>query len=142
MSERELLGRTAEIAADFLETLEERPIWPPASVEELRAALGGELPDGPVDPLDVIEALAAASEPGVVAIPSGRYFGFVIGGALPAALAADWLTSTWDQNSGLVDRRARPRRSRRRRPGTGSSSSSGCRRARRSPSSPAARWHT
>ncbi len=65
-------------------------------------ALGGELPDDPVDPLDVIEAFAAASEPGVVAIPSGRYFGFVIGGALPAALAADWLTSTWDQNSGLV----------------------------------------
>jgi glutamate/tyrosine decarboxylase-like PLP-dependent enzyme len=102
VSERELLGRTAEIAAGFLETLDERPIWPPASVEELRAALGGELPDAPTDPLEVIEAFAAASEPGVVGIPSGRYFGFVIGGALPAALAADWLTSTWDQNSGLV----------------------------------------
>jgi glutamate/tyrosine decarboxylase-like PLP-dependent enzyme len=102
VSERELLRRTAEIAATFLETLGERPIWPPASVAELRAALGGELPDGPVDPLEVIEEFAAASEPGVVAIPSGRYFGFVIGGALPAALAADWLTSTWDQNSGLV----------------------------------------
>jgi glutamate/tyrosine decarboxylase-like PLP-dependent enzyme len=102
VSERELLGRTAEIAADFLETLDERPIWPPATVEELRAALGGELPDGPTDPLDVIEAFTAASEPGVVAIPSGRYFGFVIGGALPAALAADWLTSVWDQNAGLV----------------------------------------
>ena len=43
-----------------------------------------------------------AAEPGVVGIPSGRYFGFVIGGALPAALAADWLTSSWDQNAGLV----------------------------------------
>ncbi len=102
MSERELLGRTAEIAATFLETLDERPVWPPASVEELRAALGGELQEAPREPLEVVEALAAASEPGVVAIPSGRYFGFVIGGALPAALAADWLTSAWDQNAGLV----------------------------------------
>jgi glutamate/tyrosine decarboxylase-like PLP-dependent enzyme len=102
VSERELLGRTAEIAAAFLETLDERPVFPAASVDELRATLGGELPDGGEDPLQVIEALAAASEPGVVAIPSGRYFGFVIGGALPAALAADWLTSVWDQNAGLV----------------------------------------
>jgi glutamate/tyrosine decarboxylase-like PLP-dependent enzyme len=102
VSERELLGRTAEIAAAFLETLDDRPVFPAASVEELRASLGGDLPEAPEDPLQVIEAFAAASEPGVVAIPSGRYFGFVIGGALPAALAADWLTSVWDQNSGLV----------------------------------------
>jgi glutamate/tyrosine decarboxylase-like PLP-dependent enzyme len=102
VSERELLRRTAEIAADFVETLDERSIWPPATVEELRATLGGPLPEGPSDPLAVIEALAAAAEPGVVGIPSGRYFGFVIGGALPAALAADWLTSVWDQNAGLV----------------------------------------
>jgi glutamate/tyrosine decarboxylase-like PLP-dependent enzyme len=100
--ERELLRRTAEIAADFIETLDERPIAPPATVEELRAALGGELPEEPGDTLDVLEALAEHAEPGVVGIPSGRYFGFVIGGALPAALAADWLTSTWDQNAGLV----------------------------------------
>ena len=100
--ERELLRRTAEIAADFLETLDERPIRPAASVDELRESLGGPLPETPLDPLDVIEAMSAAAEPGVFGIPSGRYFGFVIGGALPAALAADWLTSTWDQNAGLV----------------------------------------
>ena len=102
MSERELLRLTAEIASGFLDSLEDRPVWPPASVEELRQALGGPLPPDPVDSLTVIEELAATAEEGVVAIPSGRYFGFVIGGSLPAALAADWLTSTWDQNAGLV----------------------------------------
>ena len=100
--ERGLLLRTAEIAGDFLETLDARPIRPAASVDELREALGGPLPETSLDPLEVIEALSAAAEPGVVGIPSGRYFGFVIGGALPAALAADWLTSAWDQNAGLV----------------------------------------
>ena len=100
--ERELLRRTAEIAADFVESLDRRPVWPPASVEELRQSLGGPLPEGPSDPVRVIEALSEAADPGVVGIPSGRYFGFVIGGALPAALAADWLTTAWDQNAGLV----------------------------------------
>jgi glutamate/tyrosine decarboxylase-like PLP-dependent enzyme len=102
VSERELLRRTAEIAADFVESLDRRPVWPSATVEELRTALGGPLPKHPVDPLDVIEELAREGERGVVAIPSGRYFGFVIGGSVPAALASDWLTSTWDQNAGLV----------------------------------------
>ncbi|MEX0850417.1 MAG: pyridoxal-dependent decarboxylase [Gaiellaceae bacterium] len=102
MSERELLRRTAEIAGDFVESLDRRPVWPGATVEELRATLGGPLPDHPIDALEVIEELAREADHGVVAIPSGRYFGFVIGGALPAALAADWLTSTWDQNAGLV----------------------------------------
>jgi len=102
MSERELLRRTADLAADFLESLDERPIWVKAGVDELREAIAAPLQDEARDPLDVVEELAAVSEPGVVAIPSGRYFGFVIGGALPASLAADWLTSTWDQNAGLV----------------------------------------
>jgi glutamate/tyrosine decarboxylase-like PLP-dependent enzyme len=100
--ERELLLRTAEIAADFLDTLDTRTIQATAGVDELRETLGGPLPETTLDPLEVIEALSGAAEPGVVGIPSGRYFGFVIGGALPAALAADWLTSAWDQNAGLV----------------------------------------
>jgi glutamate/tyrosine decarboxylase-like PLP-dependent enzyme len=100
--ERELLRRTAEIAANFVESLDERPVWPPAGVDALTDALGGELPEGPSDPLAVIEELARAADPGVVASPGGRYFGFVVGGSLPAALAADWLASTWDQNLGLL----------------------------------------
>ncbi|MFL5981870.1 MAG: pyridoxal phosphate-dependent decarboxylase family protein [Gaiellaceae bacterium] len=98
---RALLQRTADLAADFLDSLETRPVFPHVSVEELRAGLGVPLQDEPLDPQLVVEELAAAAEPGLVAMPSGRYFGFVIGGGLPAALAADWLTSTWDQNAGL-----------------------------------------
>jgi glutamate/tyrosine decarboxylase-like PLP-dependent enzyme len=98
---RGLLRRTADHAADFLETLDDRPVFPSATVEQLRKQLGGPLPDEPTDPATVIDQLVAGAGPGVVAIPSGRYFGFVIGGAVPAALAADWLTSAWDQNAGL-----------------------------------------
>jgi glutamate/tyrosine decarboxylase-like PLP-dependent enzyme len=102
MSEiRDLLQRTAEIAADYVESLGERPVFPPVSPEELREALGGPLPDEPLDPARVVDELVESAEPGVVALGSGRYFGFVIGGGLPAALAADWLTSAWDQNAGL-----------------------------------------
>jgi glutamate/tyrosine decarboxylase-like PLP-dependent enzyme len=98
---RELLTRTAELAADFLDSVESRAVYPQVAPDELRALLGGPLPDAPTDPTTVVEQLVAAVERGVVAMPSGRYFGFVIGGSVPAALAADWLTSTWDQNAGL-----------------------------------------
>jgi glutamate/tyrosine decarboxylase-like PLP-dependent enzyme len=98
---RALLRRTAELAADFLDSLEERPVFPRVSADELRESLGGPLQDAPLDPEEVVEQLAAAADPGLVAIPSGRYFGFVIGGGLPAALAADWLATAWDQNAGL-----------------------------------------
>lgn len=76
-------------------------MFPEASVEELRAALSGPLPEGPLDAREVVADLIRDAEPGVVAMPGGRYFGFVIGGAVPAALGADWLTSLWDQNPGL-----------------------------------------
>jgi glutamate/tyrosine decarboxylase-like PLP-dependent enzyme len=72
-------------------------VFPSARVEDLAAALGGPLPDGPSDPLEVVEQMAHAVEPGVVATAGPRYFGYVTGGALPAAVGADWLTTTWDQ---------------------------------------------
>jgi glutamate/tyrosine decarboxylase-like PLP-dependent enzyme len=98
---RRLLELTASIAADYVESLGDRRVFPDVTPEELRAALGGPIPEQPLDAREVVTELAAAAEPGVVAMGSGRYFGFVIGGALPAALAADWLTSAWDQNAGL-----------------------------------------
>jgi glutamate/tyrosine decarboxylase-like PLP-dependent enzyme len=98
---RALLRRTAELAADFLDSLEDRPVFPQASTDELRASLRVPLQAEPLDPAQVVEELAAAADPGLVAMPSGRYFGFVIGGGLPAALAADWLTCAWDQNACL-----------------------------------------
>jgi glutamate/tyrosine decarboxylase-like PLP-dependent enzyme len=101
MDVRTLLERTTAHAADFLEGLPERPVGPAATPEQLRKAFDGPLPDGPLDPARVVDDLVAAADPGLAAIPGGRYFGFVIGGGLPAALAADWLTATWDQNAGL-----------------------------------------
>ena len=74
---------------------------PRADVPALIEALGTELPEAGTDAADVVDLLAAACEPGLTAMPSGRFFGFVIGGTHPAGLAADWLVSAWDQNSGL-----------------------------------------
>ena len=98
---RDLLHRTADLAADFLDSMDDRAVFPRATPEELQALIDVPLPDEPTDPARVVEELAAACEPGLVAMPSGRYFGFVIGGGVPAALAADWLASAWDQNAGL-----------------------------------------
>lgn len=87
-------------ATEFLETLDERPVWPRASLDEMLEAFGGQLPAEGTDAADVIDELAMRADRGLVAIPGGRFFGFVIGGTHPAALAADWLVSAWDQNSG------------------------------------------
>src|SRR5918911_1155758 len=95
-----LLRRTAERAAAFVESLPDRPVAAPLGYEDALAALDGPLPEHGSDPADVVEALADAVEPATLAIAGPRYFGFVTGGALPAALAADWLVSAWDQNVG------------------------------------------
>lgn len=101
MSSRDLLRRAAEIAGDYLEGLPERPVGSKATVEEMRQALGGALPEVGETPESVLDNLAGAADPGIVATAGPRYFGFVVGGTLPVAVAADWLTSTWDQNAGL-----------------------------------------
>jgi glutamate/tyrosine decarboxylase-like PLP-dependent enzyme len=101
MTIRRLLAETAELATAYVDGLPDRPIGQPASVQELRAGLGGPLPELSTDALEVVSDLADSVEPGLVPSSGGRYFGFVIGGSAPAALAADWLTSAWDQNAGL-----------------------------------------
>jgi glutamate/tyrosine decarboxylase-like PLP-dependent enzyme len=95
------LERAANRAEEWLAARQERPIPPRRDADAVLAELGGALPEGPTDPAKVIDLLADGVEPGLMAMGSGRFFGWVIGGALPAALGADWLTSAWDQNSGM-----------------------------------------
>lgn len=95
------LDRARRHAQAWLDSLDSRPVPPQATVAEVLDLLGTELPEGPTDPCEVLDLLASAGEPGLTAMGSGRFFGMVIGGAHPAALAADWLVSAWDQNAGL-----------------------------------------
>jgi len=88
-------------ARGWLDGLDTRPAPPQASVAEVAKALGQELPDGPTPADEVIDLLATACDPGLTAMPGGRFYGMVIGGTHPAALAADWLVSAWDQNATL-----------------------------------------
>ena len=93
------LERALRHAEAFLASLPERAVGPPADPDALRAALGRELPEIGVPAEQVIDELVAGADPGIVASAGPRYFGFVTGGALPAALAADWLAAAWDQNA-------------------------------------------
>ena len=88
-------------ATRFLRGLPERPVPARAGAEVLAARLGGPLPEHPSDPAEVIAQLAELADDGLVASAGPRFFGFVVGGSLPAALAADWLAAAWDQNAGL-----------------------------------------
>ncbi len=98
---RELLSDTAARAARYLSEVNERPVAPKARSVARLQELGGPLPDGPTDPAQVLALLDEIGSPATVATAGGRYFGFVIGGSLPAALGANWLAGAWDQNAAM-----------------------------------------
>ena len=96
-----LLAGAGSGALGFLQGLPGREIAPSATRDELREALGGPLPARPSDPKAVVAELAKVADRGLLATASGRFFGFVIGGALPATVGAEWLTAAWDQCAGF-----------------------------------------
>ena len=100
---RQLLSETLERSHQYLESLPSRPVSPrPDGVAGLRA-LDVPLQQDPIDPAEVIRELDEVVTPATMAMAGPRFFGFVIGGTLPAALAAHWLSSAWDQNTGLYN---------------------------------------
>ena len=97
----EALNRAKAHALSWLESVPTRPVGPRKNVDEMAADFAGPLQQGPIPATDVVDELARLADPGLMAMPSGRFFGWVIGGTLPAALGADWLVSAWDQNAGM-----------------------------------------
>jgi glutamate/tyrosine decarboxylase-like PLP-dependent enzyme len=88
-------------ALRWLDSLEGRPVGPRMGIDGMLERFAEPLPDAGQDPATVVDDLARLAEPGLMAMPSGRFFGWVIGGTLPAALGADWMVSAWDQNAAM-----------------------------------------
>lgn len=101
MSDHDVLSAAAALAKNYLESVADRAVAGRVSRAELAATLGGPLPEDGADAEAVIATLARNADPGIVASAGPRYFGFVTGGALPVAVAAEWLASAWDQNGAL-----------------------------------------
>lgn len=93
------LKEAASAAFHYLETVDGRSVAPTAEAVEALRQLGGSLPEAPTSADEVVHLLDAYGSPATVAKNNGRFFGFVNGGCLPAALAASWLVSAWDQNA-------------------------------------------
>jgi glutamate/tyrosine decarboxylase-like PLP-dependent enzyme len=98
---KQLLRDAADRAAQYLEELDHRSVAPSQAAIDGLAELDEPLPEGPTSPSEVLETLDRVGSPATVATAGRRFFGFVIGGSLPAALAANWLAGAWDQNTGL-----------------------------------------
>src|SRR5687767_11045207 len=96
-----LLRRAHDHASRFLHSLPERHVGARSSREEMLSALRFPLPQAGEDASSVLDALAGQGERGAIGCAGPRYFGFVIGGSHPVALASDWLVSAWDQNPGI-----------------------------------------
>jgi glutamate/tyrosine decarboxylase-like PLP-dependent enzyme len=96
-----LLRRAVELAEEFRARDPHSPVFPRITADQLRQSLGGPTPESGEPAEHVLEHIARAAAPGIVASTGPRYFGFVIGGNLPLTTAADWLTSIWDQNAGI-----------------------------------------
>lgn len=101
MTDHAALAAAHRHARAFLDTVATRPAGPTASTAEVAEALGGPLPRSGSDPVAVVDRLAAAVEPGLANTPGPRYFGWVMGGSVEAATAADTLAVVWDQIAGL-----------------------------------------
>jgi glutamate/tyrosine decarboxylase-like PLP-dependent enzyme len=101
MNYRAVLDAAHAQAREYLDGASQRHVGGTSTRAQLVSALGGPLPAGPADPVDVINQIAHHADPGIVASVGPRYFGFVTGGAVPVTVAADWLTSAWDQNTAM-----------------------------------------
>ena len=105
----EVLDDAARLAREYVDSLPSRPVGVEVGVDELRSRLARPLTDGGDDPRAVIEDLARDADPGLVASAGPRYFGFVIGGSLDAALVADVLAAGSTLGVGPAVRTGKPR---------------------------------
>lgn len=88
-------------ALEYLNQVDDKPVGPTATLEELRERICKPWNANGIPAAEVVDALANDIEGGLNNSVNARFYAWVIGGSLPAALAADWLTSTWDQNAGM-----------------------------------------
>lgn len=100
---RELLEETASRAITYLENLNERKVAPDKEAAARLAQLSGSFPHEGAKPEDVLAQLDELGSPATMSMAGPRFFGFVVGGSLPAALAANWLAGAWDQNTGFYE---------------------------------------